>query len=213
MKLKSRFSLLIPQQRLHQLQVPLIGLTGGIASGKSTVASLLSHYGLPIINADLLVKSIYARPETFSFIQNEFPDVIHEGVIKFPLLREKVFLNEKIKNQIENYIYQRLPQAFLHAYQDLQTPSLVVYDVPLLFEKKMEHLFDLKVLVYAPRTVQMQRLQNRDKISPEMANNILNQQMDIEEKRLKADFIIDNSKTETDLVKEVETFLNQVLDR
>lgn len=212
MKLKAKYQKLSPQERLYQLRVPLIGLTGGIASGKSTVGKMLQQKGLALINADLLVKDIYSLPETFDFIADNYPDVIKNDTIQFPLLREKVFSDLSVKSQIEAFIYQRLPAAFMRAYQQLKDPQLVVYDVPLLFEKKLEPFFDVKVLVYSPRKVQRARLMLRDGHLESMADNILNQQMDIEEKKLKADFIIDNSQTEAELTEEINQLLRQICE-
>lgn len=212
MKLKSKFDRLAKEQRLYQLEVPVIGLTGGIASGKSTVGLILQEKGFPLINADHLVKEIYALPETLDFISKEFPDAIKEGSIQFPTLRQKVFLNPDIKLKVENFIYARLENVFKDAGHRLNNPKLIVYDVPLLFEKKMETLFDLTVLVYAPRSLQRARLMKRDGLSEELANNILSQQMDIEEKKLKAEFIIDNSQSEAYLTEEIKKFLQQITE-
>lgn len=213
MNLKQSFVKLDPSDRLYGLRVPVIGLTGGIASGKSTVAGMLEKSGLSIINADQLVKEIYQQPETLAHIQIQHPEVMKDGKIQFPLLREKVFLNQEVKKEIESFIYQRLPQAFQSAYEKLSSSSVLVYDVPLLFEKKMDVFFDLNVLVYAPRSVQLQRLMARDKLSEEMANKILNQQQDIEEKRLKADVVIDNSTSQNELQGEVTNFLLKFFER
>ena len=210
MKIKSKFNRLNNENRLYKLNVPVIGLTGGIASGKSTVTAILKQKGLPVIDADHLVKEIYALPETLDFIKNNFPEVIKFGVIQFPLLRQKVFSNSDVKSKIEEFIYQRLHMAFKLAFENLHQPSVVIYDVPLLFEKNLEHLFDLTVLVYTPLTIQRQRLMARDNHTDEIANNILNQQMDIEIKKSKAEFIIDNSQTLAHLTEEVNNLLRQI---
>ena len=212
MKIKNKFNRLNNESRLYKLNVPVIGLTGGIASGKSTVTAILKEKDLPVIDADQLVKGIYALPETLDFIKNNFPDVIKDGGIQFPLLRQKVFSNSDVKSKIEEFIYQRLPMAFKLAFENLHQPSMVIYDVPLLFEKNLEHLFDLNVLVYTPLTIQRQRLMARDNHTDEIANNILNQQMDIESKKSKAEFIIDNTRTQAELTEEVNNFLRQIME-
>ncbi len=211
MKIKNKFNRLNNESRLYKLNVPVIGLTGGIASGKSTVTAILKEKNLPVIDADQLVKGIYALPETLDFIKNNFPDVIKDGGIQFPLLRQKVFSNSDVKSKIEEFIYQRLPIAFKLAFEKLHKPSMVIYDVPLLFEKNLEHLFDLNVLIYTPLTIQRQRLMARDNHTDEIANNILNQQMDIESKKSKAEFIIDNTRTQAELTEEVNNFLRQIM--
>ncbi len=211
MKLKNEFIHLVPDRRLYKLNIPVIGLTGGIASGKSTVSQMLADKGLAVVDADRLVKEIYALPETLAFVQKEFPDVIQAGKIQFNLLRQKVFSDTKVKATVENFIYQRLPQTFQNAFEKFDQPQVLIYDVPLLFERDMKGYFDLTVLVYAPQDLQRERLIQRDKQTPEMAESILNQQMNIEEKKLKADFVINNSKSEEELAKEVENFLRQII--
>lgn len=212
MKLKATYQKLSSEQRLYGIKTPLIGLTGGIATGKSTVAEILKNRGLPVINADRLVKEIYSLPETREFIQKNYPEVIKENEIQFPLLRKKVFTSPEVKSNIENFIYQLLPEAFRKSYDNISNAKVIVYDVPLLFEKKMETLFDLTLLVYAPRNIQRARLIKRDGHLESMADDILDQQIDIEEKKLKADFIIDNSRTEAELPEEVNQFLRLVLE-
>lgn len=212
MKLKSIHHIKSSEQRLYGVTVPVVGLTGGIATGKSTVSKILESKGFSIIDADRLVKDVYALPETKEFILKRHPEVIQNGQISFPLLREKVFSDQTTKIDIESFIYQRLPAAFNSALKKLKDPKVIIYDVPLLFEKKLAPFFDLTVLVYAPRNIQRARLMTRDGHQETMADNILNQQMDIEEKKEKAKFIIDNSKTEAELAEEVNQFLRLAFD-
>ncbi len=212
MRLKSALIRLSHQERLYQLSVPVIGLTGGIATGKTIVSGFLESRGFPLIDADELVKDIYAQAETIEFIKANHPEVVKNHTIDFRALREKVFASEEVKTQIENFIYQRLPTAFRDAYRKLKKPDFILYDVPLLFEKKLENLVDVNVLIYAPRKIQRERLMYRDRLKEDLADSILDQQMDIEEKKLKAQFIITNSKSERELADEIKEFMRQVLD-
>jgi dephospho-CoA kinase len=212
MKLKTKYRLHSSDQRLYQIRVPIIGLTGGIASGKSTVSRMLEARGFAVINADHLVKDVYDTQEALEFITKKHADVIQDGKIVFPLLREKFFKDKKVKLEIENFIYQRLPDAFLAAYRKLNSPQVVIYDVPLLFEKNMEAMFDVTVLVYASRKIQQARLMTRDGHEEAMAKTILDQQLDIEDKKLKAEFVIDNSRTEAELAEGINEFLHQYFE-
>lgn len=212
MKLKAQWKILTPDHRLHHLKVPVIGLTGGIATGKSTVASILIEKGLPVINADHLVKEIYTRSETKHFISTNYPQVMKGSEIDFRLLRELVFSAPVVKEEVEAFIYARLPEAFLSAYAKLGSPDLVIYDVPLLFEKHLDNIVDLKVLVYAPAKIQKARLMERDGHAEAMALTIMGSQMDIEEKKENSDIVIDNSGTLVELAEEVNQFLRQAFD-
>jgi len=213
MKLKDQFIKLNSTQRLYGLTIPVVGLTGGIASGKSTVSKILLAKGLTVIDADQLVKSIYGKEEAIEFVRKNYPDVIKEGRIDFPELRKKVFTAPEIKSEIENFIYLRLPGAFSEAVSRVQGSQALVYDVPLLFEKNLESKFDLNVLVYAPQKIQLARLIKRDGQEEEMAKKIMTQQMDIEIKKSLADYVIDNSNTEVDLQLSVEVFLQKYFEK
>jgi dephospho-CoA kinase len=212
MKLKSSWNKLSPAKRMHKLHVPIIGLTGGIATGKSTVGKILIDQGLPVINADHLVKAIYAKDETKNWISTNYPDVMKGSAIDFKALREKFFSAPVVKEEIEAYIYARMPDAFLSAYENLGKPTFVIYDVPLLFEKHLDVLVDMKVVVYAPAKIQKARLMERDGHAEDLALTIMGSQMDIEEKKDKADFVIDNSSTLEELTEEVNQFLRQTFN-
>jgi dephospho-CoA kinase len=212
MKLKKEYEHLTSEQRLYQSDVPMIGLTGGIASGKTTVSRLLEAKGLTVVSADQLVKNIYKWPESIQFIKSNFPDCMTNEEINFKRLREKVFQDETTKKLIESFIYQRLPQAFHDELELKSNPQIIIYDVPLLFERGMEKVFDLVLLVYTPRSIQLERLKARDHISTELAEKMLSQQIDIEDKKSKSDFVINNIVTEKELTQETEKFLGQFFD-
>ncbi len=210
--LKPQYIKLEPGFRLYNYDKPVVALTGGIATGKSTVTKLLEARGLKIIDADALVKSIYQKEETKEFIRTVFSVAWVNEEISFPKLRELVFQNPKVKEAVETFIYARLPQAFREAAERITDQNFYFYDVPLLFERHMENKVDLKIVVYAPRSVQLARLIDRDGSKEEIGNKILQAQMDIEEKKEKADFVINNSGTLTELAAEVDQLLLQILD-
>ncbi|MFG1493694.1 dephospho-CoA kinase [Halobacteriovorax sp. GFR7] len=199
-KLKKEFITLKKDKRLYQMPCPVVGLTGGIATGKSTVSKLLREKGFPIIDADALVKEVYKTQESLEHLQNYYPRVVEEdNTINFKLLREYFFQDIQIQNDIESLIYRQLPEAFLKAFKDLGSPKVVIYDVPLLFEKNLDSFIDHKAVVYCPRAKQVERLMARDGIEKDLACKILAKQIDIEEKAKLADTVIDNSGEPEDL--------------
>lgn len=212
MKLKKQYLKLKQEERLYEYDKPIIALTGGIATGKSTVTKLLEQKGLSVIDADQLVKSIYARQESKDFIKNNIPVAWTQDGIDFKKLRELVFSDTGIKKQVESYIYDRLPAAFKEAASKVQQQDFYIYDVPLLFERGLQSKVDLTLLVYAPRKVQLARLIDRDGSKEEIGNKILDQQIDIEDKKLKSDLVINNSGSMTELAAEVESLLLQILE-
>jgi dephospho-CoA kinase len=211
MNLNPKYVRLNPASRLYNLGIPVIGLTGGISTGKSSVAKILSDHGLPVINADHLVKDVYRSDDALDFIRNNYPDCIMGEEIEFRLLREKFFSDESAKSAIEGFIYQRLPEAFKKALEKIGPTKILVYDVPLLFEKNLENSVDLKVVVYAKPLIQRARLMARDGLVQSMAQNIMDQQISIEDKRTRADFVVDNSGTVEELTAGVEQLLRQII--
>ena len=212
-RLRGEFHKLNPQDRLFDLSVPLIGLTGSIATGKSAASAFFNDRGCPIVCADALVKKIYSKPSSLSFIKNLSPDVITENnQIDFKILRKLFFSSEEIKYKVESFIYAQIPQAFLEELKEFSSPEFVIYDVPLLFEKKMEPKFDLTVCIYTTRALQIERLIKRDQIEKSLAEKIIQSQIDIEKKRKLADFFIDNSKSIEKLQENLENFSNKIFE-
>ena len=204
MKLKEIFETKKKNQRLYQTSCPVIGLTGGIATGKSSVSKKMTELGIGVICADKLVKGIYQREEAFNFIKESFPSAVNDQGINFKKLREIAFNSEKDKKRLEEFIYERLPDAFSQEYSKLENKEVLVYDVPLLFEKKLEDNFDLIICVYTSKDEQVKRVMQRDSITKELAEKIISNQMPIGEKKERADFAIDNEKDLMHLDLEIE---------
>lgn len=199
-KLKEQFIRLTKNERLYHLEIPIIGLTGGVASGKSTVSSFFKNEGFNIINADSLVHAIYKKKPTIDFIRKYFPSVIKNDAIDFKSLRKEFFEDKKHQELIEQFIYKNLESAFLEEAKSLN--NLIIYDVPLLFEKGLKEKVDLVICVYCPEKLQLKRLMERDKIDENLANKIINSQMDIEKKKQLSDFIINNEGTQDNTAAE-----------
>lgn len=211
-KLKPDLIKLSPLSRLYSSPRPIIGLTGGIATGKSTAARILISRGYQVIDADRLVKDIYKKKDTLNFIKGNYPSVWIQDSIDFPALHDLFFSDSLVKEQIENYIYQQLPVAFAESLDKISADhNFIIYDVPLLFEKRLETKVDLTVVVYAPASLQRARLLGRDGHLDEMATKILSHQLDIEAKKQNSDFVINNSSSLLELAAEVDQFLLQIL--
>lgn len=211
-KIKNKLIALTPETRLYQIPVPIIGLTGGIATGKSTVAKILKERNFPIIDADGLVKKIYQKKDVINFIAKEFPVCFIEQKIDFKLLREVAFSSPENIAKIETKIYQYMPEEFKLAFANFNNPSFIIYDVPLLFEKALDQLVDVKVCVYSPKEIQIKRLINRDQCTQELAEKIISKQLDIELKKSKADFVIENTSDSAFLENQLNHFINSILE-
>lgn len=210
MKLDSKHIKLQPSERFAKLNIPIIGLSGGIATGKTAVSDYLKK-DHPLICADQLVKQVYTLKESFDFIDTHFPECIDRSPspkINFKKLRETFFADKFFQQKIETFIYPQLPKLFLEALNHFSNPEYVFFDVPLLFEKSYAPLCDLSLLIYAPRSLQKSRLIERDKISSELADKILDAQWDIEKKKELSSFVIENTDSLESLYKRTQGFID-----
>lgn len=175
-----------------------IGLTGGIASGKSTVSTMLAELGATIIDTDEIARGI-VRPQEPAWhdIVSHFGQeiLLPDGSINRMVLGEKIF-KDKIERQclekithpyIEKEVYKSSRQA------ELEGQSVVVLDVPLLFEIGWQKKVDSIWVVYVDEKVQLARLMIRNQLTPEQAADRMNAQMSLREKVKFADIVIDNN--------------------
>lgn len=191
-----------------------VGLTGGIATGKSTTSNILrSQYNLPVIDADELAKQALNIGETpFKAVVQHFGLGILQAdqQIDRAKLAQLVFSDPNNRAIIESYIHpyvQDKVQELKKLYQSRGAKSCL-YDVPLLFEKNLESQFDQTILVYSPKNLQIERIKLRNpKWSGAEIEQRLNSQLDIEIKKNKANYIINNIGTLDDLQKQIATMV------
>jgi len=177
----------------------LIGLTGGIATGKSTVAGILAELGASIVDADALAHEVTAsgRAAVADIARDLGPEfVLADGALNRPLLAERVFADPELRERLNAIVHPRV-----HRLIELRVAALasqgrrvVVIDVPLLFEARQRYDVDAVWLVYAPERVQIERLMARNGLSREQALLRVRAQLPIEEKRRMADVVIDNTQ-------------------
>lgn len=174
----------------------IIGLTGSIAMGKSTVADFFKQAGVPVFNADEVVHQLYESEPILSLIESTFPDVVENGKVNRQKLSQ-IFLNDHKKLQIlEKIIHplvQKKEEEFIYTARK-QEKKLIVLDIPLLFETKSEKRVDFVVVVSAPLAIQKKRAMTRSHMNEEKFSFINAQQMSDEKKRERAHFIIDTGK-------------------
>ena len=158
------------------------------------------------------MKSIYKKPETIEFLKKVVPNVVESSAINFKKLREVFFENAEIKKNLEAFIYSKLPEEF-HERMSNNTANnnFVFYDVPLLFEKNLQHRLDTTLCVVTNKSKQLERLISRDEISASLANKIIKSQMPMEQKSKLADFIIYNDQSIIKLEENINEFINNIL--
>jgi dephospho-CoA kinase len=176
----------------------IIGLTGGIAGGKTTVGSMLVARGACLIDFDDLAREI-VRPGTPAL--KEIVEIFGNGILNAEggldrkALGRVVFPDPRKRKRLEAVTHPRIFDLYLHKVQAVLTEredAVIIAAIPLLFELNLEALFHAVVLVYAPEPIQKQRLMERDGISARRAEQILKTQMPIDEKLPRARFVVYN---------------------
>ena len=193
----------------------LLGLTGGIASGKSTVAAILRRLGAAIINADELSREV-VQPEQDAWkeIITAFgPDILQEDkTLDRRKLRKIVFDNPEARKKLEAIIHPRVRALAERRISELAVAgnSIIVYEVPLLFEGQIHLWLRPVILVACEIETQKKRLVERDHLTEIEAKQHLDAQMSLEEKRRLADYVIENDGNLKDLEQQVRAVLHKV---
>lgn len=193
----------------------VVGLTGGIASGKSTVSRMFEDAGVPVICADELAREA-VKPGSAGLreIARVFgSDVIAgDGNLDRVAMARLVFEDPGRRKILEGIIHPRVAEEKIRRLKEYeqQGHKLAIVDVPLLYESGWEDAFDLVVAVYVPEGVQVDRLARRDGLSPEEIRSRIAAQMPVEEKRARAARVVDNSGTEADTYRQVQILLGEL---
>ncbi len=178
----------------------VIGLTGGIACGKSTISLTLRELGAVIIDGDVLSRELTAEGgAALPAIRNAFGDgVFHpDGTLNRRALGSVVFADDKARTTLDTIMQPLLLEMIVSGIESARQSgaSACVLDMPLLYEKDLDRFCDRVWCAYIPRDVQLQRLMDRDGFTLEEAENRLRSQLPAKEKAARADVVIDTSGT------------------
>lgn len=193
----------------------LLGLTGGIASGKSTVAAILRRLGAAIINADELSREV-VQPEQDAWkeiIATFGPDILQDDkTLDRRKLRKIVFDNPEARKKLEAIIHPRVRALAERRINELAAAgnSIIVYEVPLLFEGQIHLWLRPVILVACEIETQRKRLVERDHLTEIEAQQHLDAQMSLAEKRRLADHVIENDGNLKDLEQQVRAVLHKI---
>jgi len=187
-----------------------IALTGSIATGKSTVASLLALNGMRVIDADTISHEILDA--SASWVGQTFGDefLINGSKVNRPKLGEYIFSHSEAKKTLEEYLHPKIKSEIekrSEKQDSFKFPYLI--DIPLFFENNNYNIKD-SVVVYTPKEVQLERFMKRNGYSEEESLKRIAAQLPIDEKREKATWVIDNSKNLKHLQNEVESFVEKI---
>ncbi|GIP27831.1 dephospho-CoA kinase [Paenibacillus sp. J23TS9] len=176
-----------------------IGLTGGIATGKSTVSALLINKGALLVDADVIAREVMLPGHpVLAAVADHFGQamILADGTLDRKKLGDIVFHDPSQRQALNDITHPAIRSEIRKQMESLEREHpnrLVVVDIPLLFESGLEHMFERVMVVYAPRVIQLERLMQRNQLNRDEASARIGSQMDIEEKKMKADIVIDNS--------------------
>jgi dephospho-CoA kinase len=196
----------------------MVGLTGGIATGKSTVSTFFKEAKVPVIDTDVIAKNLLNKDTgTYAKVLDHFGEAIlntdktihRKNLAKLIFEDEnaRTFMNQTLHPEVKKYMISEMNQLKQEGH------AIIVCDVPLLFESGFDHVCDVTLLVYIPKSLQIERLMIRDQISKSYALKKIESQMSMKEKRQKADLIIDNTKSILETKKRFNEILNQLKER
>lgn len=194
----------------------IVGLTGGIATGKSAVTKMFEERGAVIVDFDVMSRDI-VEPDTPAWkdIVDYFGESIlnDDRTLNRAKLGDIVFADTEKRKKLEGFIYPRLFEEYNRRIREIEQSNpgaLVLADTPLLFEANLQDFFNKIVVVYATSEQQIRRLTERDGLERDAVLARLEAQMPTEEKLKHADFVIDNCGSTEDLEQEVEKIFDEL---
>ncbi|WP_026771084.1 dephospho-CoA kinase [Sediminibacillus terrae] len=178
----------------------VIGLTGGIASGKSTIAGFLAEWNIPIIDADIISRQVVEKGETaYERIVDVFGEevLLSDGNLDRGKLGKLIFRDKEKREQLNDIVHPAVREKMLEQRDAFAAKGeeAVVLDIPLLYESSLTHFVDKVLVVYVDEETQRRRLMNRNGFSEEEATERMTAQMPLDKKAKMADEIIDNNGT------------------
>ena len=187
-----------------------IGITGGIASGKTTVVRHISGKGIPVVDADIVSREVLELyPRIMEYLKAKYGDLVFkDGQLDRKELGRIIFSSEKDRKAYTDVIMPFIRLEIEKRLDELESKGYeaAILDAPLLFEEGFEKDMDCSILIYAEPSVQLQRLMKRNEITEEEARRMITSQMPVKKKLELADYVVDNSgdleqtKEEIDIV-------------
>lgn len=189
----------------------VLGLTGGIATGKSTAAVVFRQHGIPVIDGDIIAREV-VEPHTQglrALVQTFGEEILQkDGSLDRAALAKIIFRSEEQRKKLNQLLDPFIRQAIKDQVQQKKAVcSLVVVDIPLLFEGHYEKEMDAVAVVYLPEDIQLQRLMARNQLTFEEATQRIQSQLSIEQKKGLADIVFDNSGSKEALAHQIEEWL------
>jgi dephospho-CoA kinase len=194
----------------------LVGITGGIGSGKTTFSNHLKKLGFVVHESDTVVSEIYNNPKKklLSFIKEKISqDATNHNKINKAEIANIIFSNNKIKKLLEKRIHKEVQvsrDAFIKKYTK-KKKKIIFADIPLLFENKLEKNFDLVICIISSKKNRTKRVLKNKKFTKENLNKIFKAQTTDKERKKRSQIIINNNKTKKDFIFGVEKVLTRLI--
>ena len=173
-----------------------VGLTGGIGSGKSVVAEIFRHLGVPVYHADAEAKKLYDLPDVVQEISREFGSGVMDsgGTVDFKALASIVFPDPLKLQKLDSIIHPLVEAGFISWLADYRDAPYTVMEAAILFESGFERLFDKTIMVIAPVELCIRRVMARDSVTREQVGQRMKNQWDPELKAERADYVLVNDE-------------------
>lgn len=188
----------------------VMGLTGNISCGKSSVSKILASRGAIIIDADLLSREIYEYDDVLEEMKVSFPEALVNGKVDRKILAGIVFSDKSRLKDLNRISHKKIHDLVCQVLEKNRNEDLLVIDAALLLEAGFDSLVDKVVLVFCNEEVQLDRLMKRDSLSREDAIKRIRSQMGQEDKKKMSDYLIDNSGDLGALEDEVEKLIKEI---
>jgi dephospho-CoA kinase len=175
----------------------IVGLTGSIGMGKSATADMFREFGVPVFDADAVVHDLQSKDgKAIPTIHEAFPGVVHNGVLDRALLGKEVFADKSALKKLEAIMHPMVQDERVKFFENAarESHTIVVLDIPLLFETGGDSACDKTIVVSAPYDIQKKRVLERSNMTLQKFEDILSKQTPDTTKREKADFIVETDK-------------------
>ena len=196
----------------------VIGLTGGIASGKTTITNFLKKKNFAVHDSDAVIKKIYSKPKPkfLSYLKKiNLKNSIKGNKIDKKTIREEIFTNTEKRKLLEKYLHAKVKisrDIFLKKNRQKKT-QIVFLDIPLLFENKLEKICNYTILFYAPLKIRKQRAIRRRGMQKRTLEKIIKSQLSDKIKKKKADFIINTSTSKSRCFNKISKTIEIIKDK
>ncbi len=189
----------------------ILGLTGSIGMGKTTVAKRFIEHNIPVLNADEVVHDLY-KGDAAVTIENTFPGSVRDGVVDRKILSKIIMKDPEGFKKLEAIIHPLVREVEVKFIEtSLQKGhNIVVLEVPLLFETGMDELVDFTIVVSAPDDIRRARVLKRPGMTKEKLDSIIERQMPEGIKKSRADYIVDTSTEISETWKQIDTIIESL---